>query len=121
MRKQKLGHQQNHVTKNDRAEALLKKKIAQRTDLSEDTVTWMAKRMVSLADYMQYGTALIAYHKQNCDFKLRRGTLIYYDGFFHRKYDIERIKNCFIYWDIDEQGWRTFQIENFLEWKPVVN
>lgn len=121
MKNQKLGHQQNHVTKSDRAEILWKKLIAERTDLSEVTITWMTQRILSLTDYMQYGTALIAYRKQNNEFRLRRGTLIYYDGYFHRKYDIERIKNHVVYWDIERQGWRTFLIENFMEWKPVVN
>lgn len=50
-----------------------------------------------------------------------RGTLIHYEADFHRKYDIERIQNHVVYWDIEQQGWRTFQIENFLEWKPVVS
>lgn len=121
MKNQKLGHQQNHVTKCDRTEALWKKLIAERTDLSEETIVWMTQRILSLTDYMQYGTALIAYRKQNNEFNLRRGTLIYYDSFFHRKYDIERINNHLLYWDIEQQGWRTFLIENFLEWKPVVN
>ena len=50
-----------------------------------------------------------------------RGTLIHYEADFHRKYDIGRIQNHVVYWDIEQQGWRTFQIENFLEWKPVVS
>ena len=52
--------------------------------------------------------------------KWRILTLIYYESDFHRKYDIERIKNHVAYWDIEQQGWRTFQIENFLEWRPIV-
>ena len=51
---------------------------------------------------------------------MARGTLIYYESDFHRKYDIERIKNHVAYWDMEQQGWRTFQIENFLEWRPIV-
>ena len=62
----------------------------------------------------------IAYRKQNGEFYMARGTLIYYESDFHRKYDIERIKNHVAYWDIEQQGWRTFQIENFLEWRPIV-
>lgn len=42
---------------------------------------------------------------------MARGTLIYYESDFHRKYDIERIKNHVAYWDMEQQGWRTFQIE----------
>ncbi|MEO4801001.1 SH3 beta-barrel fold-containing protein, partial [Bacteroides uniformis] len=25
------------------------------------------------------------------------------------------------YWDAEQQGWRTFLIENFMEWRPIVN
>ena len=76
--------------------------------------------LLTLAD-MRTKLALIAYRKQNGDFYMARATLVYYETCFHRKYDIERIQNHVVYWDIEQQGWRTFQIENFLEWKPVVN
>ena len=120
MKKQTLGHQPNHVTKEERVENLWKKLIRQETDLSEETIAWMALRIRQLTEYMPYGCALIAYRKQNGEFYMARGTLIYYESDFHRKYDIERIKNHVAYWDIEQQGWRTFQIENFLEWRPIV-
>ena len=109
MEKQTLGHQQKYVTKDERVENLWKKLIGQETDLSEETIAWMARRILQLTDYMPY------------DFYMGRGTLIHYEADFHRKYDIERIQNHVVYWDIEQQGWRTFQIENFLEWKPVVS
>ncbi len=115
-----LGHQSNHVTKDERAENLWKKLIRQETDLSDETIAWMTRRILLLAKYMQYGCALIAYRKQNGEFYMVRGTLVYYENSFHREYDIERIQNYVAYWDIEQQGWRTFQIENFLEWKPIV-
>ena len=121
MEKQTLGHQQKYVTKDERVENLWKKLIGQETDLSEETIAWMARRILQLTAYMPYGCALIAYRKQNGDFYMGRGTLIHYEADFHRKYDIERIQNHVVYWDIEQQGWRTFQIENFLEWKPVVS
>ena len=115
-----LGHQSNHVTKSERVENLWKKLIRQETDLSDETIAWMTRRILLLAKYMQYGCALIAYRKQNGEFYMVRGTLVYYENSFHREYDIERIQNYVAYWDIEQQGWRTFQIENFLEWKPIV-
>ena len=121
MEKQTLGHQQKYVTKDERVENLWKKLIGQETDLSEETIAWMARRILQLTAYMPYGCALIAYRKQNGDFYMGRGTLIHYEADFHRKYDIERIQNHVVYWDIEQQGWRMFQIENFLEWKPVVS
>ena len=74
----------------------------------------------TITAYMPYGCALIAYQKQNGDFYMGRGTLIHYEADFHRKYDSERIQNHVVYWDIGLQGWRTFQIENFLEWRPMI-
>ena len=60
-----LGHQPNHVTKEERVENLWKKLIRQETDLSEETIAWMALRIRQLTEYMPYGCALIAYRKQN--------------------------------------------------------
>lgn len=121
MEKQKLGHQPNHVTKNDKVENLWKQRIREETDFSEETIAWMTKRILLLAEHMQYGCALIAYKKQNGVFLLRRGTLVYYEADFHRRYDIKRIVSHVVYWDIEQQGWRTFQLENFMEWQPLVN
>ena len=120
MKNQTLGHQSNHVTKSERVENLWKKLIRQETDLSDGTIAWMTKRILLLTEYMPYGCALIAYRKQNGDFYMGRGTLIHYEADFHRKYDIGRIQNHVVYWDIEQQGWRTFQIENFLEWRPMI-
>ena len=120
MKEQTLGHQSNHVTKSERVENLWKKLIRQETDLSDGTIAWMTKRILLLTEYMPYGCALISYRKQNGDFYMGRGTLIHYEADFHRKYDIGRIQNHVVYWDIEQQGWRTFQIENFLEWRPMI-
>lgn len=68
MKKQTLGHQSNHVTKSERVENLWKKLIRQETDLSDETITWMTRRIRLLTEYMAYGCALIAYRKQNGDF-----------------------------------------------------
>lgn len=120
MKNHKLGHQQNHVSKNERVEYLWKRLIRQEADLSDETIEWMTRRIILLTDYMQDGCALIAYHKQDGLFCMRKGTLIHYESDFHHKYDIERVQHHVLFWDVDEQGWRTFQIENFLEWRPIV-
>ena len=31
-----------------------------------------------------------------------------------------QVHSTFIFWCMEEKGWRTFQIENFLDWKPIV-
>ena len=77
MEKQTLGHQQKYVTKNERVENLWKKLIGQETDLSEETIAWMARRILQLTAYMPYGCALIAYRKQNGDFYMGCSVLGY--------------------------------------------
>lgn len=86
---------------------------------TEDTAQWMTDRIESLIDYMQYGYALIAYYKQDGTFRFVKATLLPYENSFHLKYDIKRIEGHIVYWDVDLQAWRSFQLENFLEWRPV--
>lgn len=81
---------------------------------------WMANRLEALTDHMQYGHAAIAYRKQNGEFRLITGTLIYYEREFHKPYDPAQIEGAVAYWDVEQQAWRTFQVENFMEWKPIV-
>lgn len=87
---------------------------------TEACAQWMAERIAALTEHMQYGHALIAYHKQTGEFQLVRATLIYYEEDFRRTYDASRIQSAVVYWNTELQGWRTFQLENFLEWRPVV-
>lgn len=112
---------EEHVTKSERVKAVWKKRITENTELSPECAEWMASRIHSLLDYMQYGYALIAYRKQNGYFYMGRATLTYYEDDFNKKYDMENVKSHVVYWDAEQQGWRTFQIENFLEWRPIVN
>ena len=86
---------------------------------TEDAAQWMTDRIESLIDYMQYGYALVAYYKQDGTFRFVKATLLPYEGSFHRTYDIKRIEGHIIYWDVDLQAWRSFQLENFLEWRPI--
>lgn len=110
-----------YVKKNERIQNLWKKRITENSTLSAACAEWMANRISALLDHMQYGYALIAYRKQNGDFQLGRATLIYYEHRFNKKYNPEEIKSHVVYWDADQQGWRTFLLENFLEWRPIVN
>lgn len=48
-----------------------------------------------------------------------KATLRYYEAEFHKKYNPANVEAAVVYWDIDEQGWRTFQMENFLEWRVM--
>ena len=73
----------------------------------------MTRRIRLLTEYMAYGCALIAYRKQNGDFYMARATLVYYETCFHRKYDIERIQNHVVYWDIEQQGMENIPDREF--------
>ena len=80
--------------------------------------TWH-KRLIDLIDHMQYGYALIAFHKQGTIFKMVKATLMPYESFFHRFYEMERIESTIVYWDVESQAWRSFQLENLLTGAPV--
>lgn len=85
----------------------------------ETCATLMAERLESLLDYMQYGYAVVAHRRQNGEFRLVRATLLPYEHAFRRKYGIGRVTGAVVFWDVDRQAWNSFQVENFLEWKPI--
>ena len=86
---------------------------------TESCASWMAQRIESLIDHMQYGYALVAYYKQDGTFKLVKATLIPYETGFHKKYEIARVTSTLVFWDVEQQAWRSFQLANFLEWRPI--
>ncbi len=88
--------------------------------LSGEYCTMDGRTLEALLDHMLYGHAMIAYHKQDGNFRFVKGTLIYYESEFHKVYDSTKVEGAVVYWDIEQQGWRTFQVENFMEWRPVV-
>mgnify|MGYP001777880726 CR=1 FL=1 len=87
---------------------------------SENSAVWMAGRLESLLDYMQYGQAAVAHRRQNGEFRLVRATLLPYEHAFGRQYDLRRVKGAVVYWDLERQAWDSFLLENFLEWKPII-
>lgn len=86
---------------------------------SEECAKHLARRLATLIDHMHYGYALVAFHKQDATFQLAKATLIPYESFFHRKYEVQRVEGAVVYWDVEQQAWRSFQLENLLEWRPV--
>ena len=107
MGKEKTEFEEQFVSKTEKAKKLWEKRMAQRIN--------------SLLEYMQYGYALIAYRKQDGSFYMGKGTLVSYESDFKKKHDMTSIKAHVAYWDAEQQGWRTFLIENFMEWRPIVN
>ena len=63
---------------------LWKIRIMLEKNYTETCATWMAQRIESLIDHMQYGHALIAYHKQDGTFRLAKATLLPYKADFRK-------------------------------------
>ncbi len=95
-------------------------RICLEKNYDETCAALMADRLESLLDYMQYGYAVVAHRRQDGGFRLVRATLLPYEHAFGRKYDIGRVTGAVVYWDVDRQAWSSFQVENFLEWKPII-
>ena len=107
------------VSKNEMMKGKWKRQIMLEKDYTEQCSEWMAERLEALIEYMQYGHAAVAYMKQDGTFKLVKATLIHYENEFHRNYEITRVTGTIIFWDVEQQAWRNFQLENFLEWRPI--
>ena len=97
-----------------------KKRIVFEKGYTESCAKWMVERLEALLDHMQYGHATIAYRKQNGSFQLVKATLVYYEAELRKKYDPAEVEGAVVYWNVDELRWTTFQVENFMEWRPVV-
>lgn len=115
MKQKKQAASQNEVLK-----ANWKKRILLETNYTEQCAQWMAGRLEALIDYMHYGHVAIAYMKQDGTFCLVRGTLINYEKDFHKQHNPADIKSVVVYWNVDEQRWTSFLVENFMEWKIIV-
>lgn len=115
-----MKKQKRTVSQSEAMKTRWKRRIVMEKSYPESAAQWMAERLEALLDHMLYGHAMIAYHKQDGDFRFVKGTLIYYESEFHKVYDSTKVEGAVVYWDIEQQGWRTFQVENFMEWRPVV-
>ena len=58
--------------------------------------------------------------KQDGTFCLEKGTLVGYEKFFHREFNITAQQESIIYWSEEQKGWRRFMIGNLMEWKAIV-
>lgn len=97
------------------------KHIVQEKGYSDATAVWMVNRIEALIDHMHYGHAVIAYRRAVDDeFMFVKATLIYYKHDFKKEYKAENVMEAVLYWDVEEEKWKRFRLENFLEWKPVV-
>ena len=53
-------------------------------------------------------------------FCLERGTLVGYEKFFHREFNITAKQESIVYWSEEQKGWRRFMIGNLMEWRAIV-
>ena len=109
-----------NVSLHEALRKLWKIRIMLEKGYTQTCAEWMAERIESLIDHMQYGHALIAFYKQDGTFKLVKATLIHYENEFHRNYEITRVTGTIIFWDVEQQAWRNFQLENFLECRKML-
>ena len=87
-----MKKQKRQVSQSEAMKARWKRRIVIEKSYPESTAQWMAERLERLLDHMLYGHAMIAYHKQNGDFKFVKGTLIYYEAEFHKAYDPTKVE-----------------------------
>lgn len=97
-----------------------KRRMMAEKNYPKEKAVQIVERLKALATYMQKDYAIIAYYKLDGNVQLTRGTLIPYSRHFNQPFDIAKIHSTFAYWDIEQGGWRTFQIENFLEWEAII-
>lgn len=99
---------------------LWKKRIMAEKEIPAIDARQMADKIMNLICYMRNGYVIIAYRKQDGKFCMEKATLMNYEKEFQRKFEVERIPNSIPYWSIEKNAWRTFRMENLLEWKKLV-
>ena len=95
-----MKKQKRQVSQSEAMKARWKRRIVIEKSYPESTAQWMAERLERLLDHM-------------------KGKLIYYEAEFHKVYDPTKVEGTIVYWDVEQQGWRTFLVENFMEWRPI--
>ena len=97
-----------------------KRRIVSEKGFSEKSAERIAQRCIELIERMQYGNAMIAFYKQDGTFCMEKGTLVGYEKFFHREFNITAKQESILYWSEEQKGWRRFMIGNLMEWKAIV-
>ena len=96
----------------------MEKTVHVRKGYSEECAEYMAQRLIDLIDHMQYGYALSAFHKQGTIFKMVKATLIPYENFFHRFYEMERIESTCSLLGCRVTGLEKFPVGEFIGLAP---
>ena len=75
--------------------------------ISDKCAERIVQECIKLIEHMLYGNAMIAFHKQDGTFCLERGTLVGYEKFFHREFNITAQQESIIYWSEEQKGSET--------------
>ena len=75
--------------------------------------------IIQVLQQMLRGYAAISYLQKDGTPKLARGTLAYYEHFFNTPFQWVNQNGTIPFWDGDAKVWRTFQVENLLDWRLV--
>lgn len=110
-----------HAPLHEALRNLWKIRIMLEKNYTETCATWMAQRIESLIDHMQYGHALIAYHKQDGTFRLAKATLLPYKADFRKDYDITRVTSTIAFWDVELQAWKPSSWKTSSNGVPYAN
>ena len=97
-----------------------KKRITAEKGISDKCAERIVQECIKLIERMLYGNAMIAFRKQDGTFCLEKVTLVGYEKFFHRDFNITAIQESVIYWSEEQKGWRRFMIGNLIEWRAIV-
>ena len=114
-----MKKRKRHASQSESLKLKWKRRIIFEKGYTESCAEWMAERLEALLDHMLYGHATVAYRKQDGSFRMVKATLIHYETEFRKKYDPMAVEGAVVYWNVDEQRWTTFQVENFMEWRPI--
>ena len=69
--------------------------------------------MVKMRDRMNFDVVEFVYNKVNGEERVARGTLSH-EIVPQTKGERSAPKDCFVYYDNDKEGWRSFKINNFV-------
>lgn len=120
IKKQKKMRQKIRKSKLEACKLVWKKRITAEKGISDKCAEKIAQECIRLIERMLYGNAMIAFHRQDGTFCLEKGTLVGYEKFFHRKFNITAKQESIVYWSEEQKGWRRFMIGNLMEWKAIV-
>lgn len=78
----------------------------------------LIKKLLLLLEHMQLGYAVFSYRRKTGEDMLVRGSLMYYQRDFHRRFKWKNLNHTIPYWDKELENWRVFDLANLQGWLP---